>query len=233
MKGERPPTSGRLLIVVFSVGVSTLACAHASKLVPDQSTQSPGTGAAALEVVGGVRFSADGNAWRGFPVNLGSDVTPIEVRIHNHSGKPIRLVYERFALVAENGREFYALPLFPLSGESDKTKVLSPIYPSEKFFVAQRLRGVYQTLTPWPNPLPRDESLYRQDLKKWDEDLPTLDMLEKGMPEGVLADGGTIRGFLYFDGDARHEHKLVLTADVSESDRERRVALIKIPFRIE
>lgn len=225
--------SERTLVASILLLVAGAGCGYAVTPAPRDPTDAAWrTGGAAVMVVDGVRLLARGGAWRGVPTDLGADVTPIEVRIENASGKPIRLLYERFALVARNGRTFHPLPLLPLAAGSAKVTPVQPTYASDRFFVAPRLRTAYLSLPAWPEPLPRDESLYRFDYGKWGKSLPTAEIIDKGLPEGVLANGGTVTGFLYFDGEARGEHELIFQANVDDSDGQNRVASITIPFRL-
>jgi hypothetical protein len=187
----------------------------------------------AVKTVSGVRLYARGGGWDGLPANIGSTVMPVAVRIENHSGVPIELVYERFALVIADGRAFHPLPLLPLFDGSAAISSLQPTYQPAGFFIAPRLAPTYPHLPSWRSSLARDESLYRLDYRKWTDGLPSRDVLLKGLPEGVLQDGGVISGFLYFDGDARGQHDLTFQADLIAGDWERRVALIEIPFRIQ
>jgi len=115
---------------------------------------------------GGVRLYARGDAWDGTPTNLGATVTPLAVRIENHSGGPIELLYDRFALVAADGREFHPLPLLPLSGRPGSAP-LRPAYQPAGFFIAPKFAPAYTRLPPWRSTLARDESLYRLDYRKW------------------------------------------------------------------
>jgi len=194
-----------------------------------------GAESAAVATMGGIRCSAAASSWQGIPRELGSQMTPIKVRIKNESGKPIRLLYENFALVGESGRKYRPLPLLPLNRRDREASGLMPAYASDGFFVAQRLRDAYPGIQPWPRPLLRDEKWYQTSYAKWPvgEQMPSRSMLVKGLPEGVLDNGGIISGFLYFEADARKEKRLKFRVEVPESDREERVALIKIPFRVE
>ena len=49
----------------------------------------------------------------------------------------------------------------------------------------------------------------------------------------MLDNGGIISGYLYFEAAARKEERLNFRFEASESDREERVALIRIPFRVQ
>jgi hypothetical protein len=218
--------------------IAGMACGHGqgpSTTLTGSPQAIPASPAAnvAVKTVGGVRLYARGGAWDGLPANLGSTVTPVAVRIENHSGVPIELVYERFALVVANGRTFHPLPLLPLFDPSRSIPSLQPTYQPAGFFIAPRLARTYPRLPAWRSGLARDESLYRLDYRKWTVGLPSRDVLLKGLPEGVLQDGGAISGFLYFDGDARGQHDLTFQADLIAGDWEQRVALIEIPFRIQ
>ena len=214
------------------------ACAHdpgmsAGTQSSPQAIPAGPTPNVAVMNVGGVRLSARGDAWDGTPASLGARVTPLAVRIENHSGGPIELLYDRFALVAADGREFHPLPLLPLSGRPGSAAPLQPAYQPAGFFIAPSFAPAYTRLPAWRSHLARDESLYRLDYRKWSDGLPSPDVLSKGLPEGVLEDGGAISGFLYFDREARDHHDLTFQADLTAGDWERRVALIEIPFRIQ
>jgi hypothetical protein len=208
---------GRILVALLPIAVA--ACGQGqgmSKTAADGSPQAISATPApnvAVRTVGGVRLYARGDAWEGSPANLGSTVTPLAVRIENHSGGPIELL--------------------PLSHPSPAVASLQPTYRAAGFFIAPRFARTYPRLPVWQSSLVRDESLYRLDYRKWSDGLPSADVLLKGLPEGILQDGGSISGFLYFDGEARGQRDLTLQADLPAGDGERRVALIEIPFRIQ
>ena len=214
------------------------ACAHAPSLSaagpggPQAIAATPSPNVAVMNA-GGVRLYARADAWDGAPANLGATVTPLAVRIENHSGGPIELLYDRFALVAEDGREFHPLPLLPLTGRSGAAAPVQPAYQPAGFFIAPKFAPAYGGLPAWRSQLARDESLYRFDYRKWGDGLPSPDLLVKGLPEGVLEDGGAISGFLYFEREAAGHHDLTFQADLTAGDWQRRVALIEIPFRIQ
>jgi hypothetical protein len=59
----------------------------------------------------GIRIFVDGDAWRGEPRDLERRMTALWVRIENHGGLPMRLMYQDFKL--ESGKQILA-PLPPL-----------------------------------------------------------------------------------------------------------------------
>lgn len=208
------------------------ACGH-GRLVPARSaTIVPGAPGAAFLVEGGVRCSADALAWQGRPGDLPTSVTPVKVRIVNTSGKPIRLLYQDFALVGKGGRKYPAVPILPLDPD-DSAPRLDPIYASTKFFVAPRFHGVYPGLDAWSKPLDRDDDLYERAYHRWGPEPRSRQALRMGMPEGVLDDGGVISGFLYFESPLGREDRVTFEAEFGNGAGDDTVAAVKIPFRVQ
>jgi hypothetical protein len=177
----------------------------------------------------------------------------VKVRIKNNSGRPVRLLYEDFVLVGDTGHKYYAIPPLPLAadGQGPPHRV-QPTYSSTKFFVAPRFGDSYSTLIPWTEPLPRDDGAYRRRHKEWAGAPPDTLALRAGLPEGVLADGGTVSGYLYFENPIAHENHVSFRAQLShvqgganadaesasrDADADNRsdgqVASIEIPFRVQ
>jgi hypothetical protein len=173
----------------------------------------PGAPTSAVSEEGGVRLSASGHDWKGQPADLPKQLTPVKVRIANNSGRPVRVLYEGFELAGAKGRVYRALPVVPLRdrGEADDG-VVQPMYGAANFFVGPRLRKVYPSLPAWSRPLPRDSELYERQYDRWKKGLPTEEMQRMAVPEGVLADGGRVAGFIYFEEATRRERALVLRA---------------------
>jgi len=192
----------------------------------------PGAPGAAYVTADGVRCSADVEAWEGRPGELPRNVTPIKVRIVNSSGSPIRLLYQDFALVGKNGRRYMPLPVLPIAPAAGAGR-LDPIYASTNFFVAPRFKDVYQGLAAWPQPLGRDDALYEDQYRLWGDARPALDVVRKSLPEGVLANGGSISGFLYFENPLGHEERVMFEAELDNGEGQATVSEVKIPFRVQ
>ena len=73
--------------------------------------------------------------------------------------------------------------------------------------------------------------MYETQYRRWGRDRPS-DIVQMGMPEGVLGDGGIISGFLYFERPA-HEDGVTFEAEFDSSEGQATVASVKIPFRVE
>jgi hypothetical protein len=227
-RGTKVLACGALLIVnpLFGCG--------GGRLVPAKSAQSvPGTEHAVFAQEDGLRCAVDSLAWTGRD-ELPQEVVPVRVRLTNASGAPVRLRYEDFALVGKGDRRYVPLPLVSLEKDPKHLPKVVPLHFSEKFFVAHRLRDAYPTLEAWSQPFERDESLYFEKLAKWGPEGPSREILRQGLPEGIVADGGAVTGFLFFESPSR-ERRVTFEAQLETGDPstgERRID-IQIPFRVE
>jgi len=204
-----------------------LAPASSATVVPNAPT-------AAYSVAEGVRCSANVGAWSARQSEIPSFVVPVKVRIKNASGRPIRVLYEDFALIGNKGRSYRPVPVLPIDvDERKRIPRLDPIYASSNFFVAPGFRDVYATLPPWNTPLQRDEALHDQLFRQWGKRRPALDVLRVALPEGVLDDGGVVTGYLFFESPLEKENRVTFEASFEGGDGRTTVASIEIPFKIE
>ena len=193
----------------------------------------PGAPEAAVDESAGVRVSAEGNDWNAAPADLPGRLTPVKVRIVNHSGVPIEILYQQFRFKGTHGRVYQPIPLVPIDHQHpDDAHPIHPIYSASNFYVGPGLHDVYPSLPAWSTPLPRDDAFYERQYQRWEKDLPTRAMQRMGLPEGVLADGGEISGFLYFENVTRNESRLTFKADIDDVRQGDEVAEIDIPFRV-
>lgn len=210
-------------------------CGH-GRVLPAATAQTIiGAPTSAVTTQNGVRLAISSDVWRGDPEDLGEYLTPMKVRITNNSGKPVRILYQDFAFRGKSGRLYRVRPVVPIDHDRSQTAdaPIKPVYTATNFFVAPRLRDVYRCCEAWPQPLPRDESLYAKQYHSWKDELPTREMKRESLPEGVLADGGVITGFLYFDDVARREKGATFEAHLEDGEGGAEVADLTIPFRVE
>jgi hypothetical protein len=57
-------------------------------------------------------------------------------------------------------------------------------------------------------------------------------MLEQALPEGTLQDGGTVSGFLYFQGVAEREKLATLKAQLVDARTGEPFGELSIPFQV-
>jgi hypothetical protein len=222
----------RWLALVAALALGALSCA-AGKMLPAASARVvPGAPETATAEREGVRVSADGDDWSASPADLPEHLTPVKVRIVNHSGAPVLIEYRQFSLLGGRGRVYHAIPPVPLE-HAEGAATIEPVYAASNFFVAPRFHDVYPTLAAWSQPLDRDGDPSAERYQLWGRDLPTRAIRRLGLPEGVLADGGEISGFLYFENATKRERRLTLRADIDGAQDGDRLTKIELPFQVQ
>ncbi len=240
-------------LLLSSLLMLAVGCAPAVKLVPSPTAQAaPGQQNAAVAEVSGVRFNVSANAWRGQPADLPRILTPLHVTIENHSGQPVRVQYQEFALLGSSGFRYAAIPPLQVQGTqvgelSDPAPVgtfvlaraeqpsprrwvvVRPGFAHRGFYVSPWQRYYYPQLGVWPGYFPWDPLYYDRYYSTWRESLPTRDMVEKALPEGVLESGGTVSGYLYFN-DVDRERAVTFDAEVVNAETGASLGTVRIPF---
>lgn len=221
--------TSRWIFLSLALGWGAFGCAE-GRLLPAKSAHAiPDVPGAAAAEDSGVRVSAEANDWSAAPEDLAERLTPIKVRLINHSGHPIEVLYQQFALLGGHGHRYQPLPPAPID-QGERPPAVHPVYSAENFFVAPKLHDVYPSLDPWSAPLARDDDFYTRQYQRWDHDLPSRPMRRMALPEGVLADGGEISGFLYFENATRKEKKVTFHADIAQPPQGDELTELEIPF---
>ncbi len=214
----------RLSSCVFAAA-GLLACSHTVELRPAPGArQVPGQAATAVAEANGVRVSASGR-WNGDPGDLWNKVMPVRVTIENNSGTPVRIRYNDFTLTSTAGVVFYAIPPF----QPERPVVVKPRFPVSGFSVAAPFAAFYPGYPSWVGPFDYDPAYFSSGYQ-WPSSLPSTDVLAKAMPIGVLADGGSAEGYLYFPKLPNNVHAATFTATLVSATAQAQVAQISIPF---
>jgi hypothetical protein len=153
----------------------------------------------ATAAAAGITVTVVADRWSGTPARL-TQVIPLLVTIENRSATPVRLRYQDFALVAGPERWLTALPPFAIEG-TEVVHLRDP-YPwaYDGFFIAPHLARYYPFFTRFDGAFAYDPFFYSTYYPAFRRvSLPTGDMVQKALPEGVLRPGGRITGFLYFE----------------------------------
>ena len=243
----------RALGLVAAALLLSAGCIPETRLRPTTEAQlvQSGGGDAARAEASGVVLVADGDAWKGTPENLERSLTPVLVRLENHSGRPVRLQYSDFALVGTQSRFRYsAVPPLSLSsavasaqqqgtggaGRAELHLGFGPGWgygPYGRYGAHGRPGGRYGPRGPFVGPYsPFYPDPYYYGGYSCQEPLPTEDMLEQALPEGTLGDGGRVEGFLYFQGVAERESGVVLQARIVDAETGAPLGTLDIPFQV-
>lgn len=208
-------SKGRIAAPAAAVALLTLpaGCAF-SVLAPAPGAEvAGGRGRGAAVEVDGVRVVARLGAWAGDPPRL-TAVLPVLVTLDNGRDSPIEVRYEDFTLVPERGEPLAAIPPFDIEA-AETLPVHGPPPSALGFRVAPYCAPYYPYLRPYDGDFPFHRPYYDDTFPYFRSlPLPTGDMVQKGLPEGVLDPGGRITGFLYFEPLPRKTGAVVFRAEI-------------------
>lgn len=231
----------KLLVVVMAL----CGCSLGPTLVPDSTasvvTDTPNLATAEAE---GVRVWVDGTAWRGEPLDLATRMTPLRVIIENRSTEPLRVAYRDFQLVGGSGFRYAAVaPLEATGAVSERSTsgyriqpaaarhyVHTPRFHHRGFYVAPHYSTWYPGYAVWSTPFAYDPYGYQP--YAWQQPLPTDDMIAEAMPEGAVEAGGSVDGFVYFQGVARREDAVRFELQLVDAKTQVARGTIAVPLRI-
>ena len=192
--------------------------------------------------IDGINIITKVDYWKGDP-QIKNFVTPVHVTISNHSGKPVKISYEQFALLAPDGHRFSALPPFDISGTLSKPAliqsykpILVPAFTYQGFLLAPFYSPIYPGIPVMEGDFFFDPLYYENYYSYWDQveyELPTTKMIDNALPEGVLQNDGEISGYLYFEKlDNTKANRVDFIADLINSKTGKNFATIDIPFNV-
>jgi hypothetical protein len=239
----------RLVVVLL---FAAFGCVHEPELQPVPASNVAVSDHAAQEEVAGVRVEAVGK-WNGDPADLTRILAPVGVTIENHSGHPLRVRYEDFALVARNGFRYAALPPFRVraavgwndamprfrlaaahAGRPAVHPMAQPHFSHRGFYVAPHFAWIYPGFAPWPyGPWAYDPLYYDRWYGYWPEPLPSEDMLEQALPEGAVGNGGSVSGYVYFQTPETRDEQLEFEMTLVDANTGDEFGTIEIPFVVQ
>jgi hypothetical protein len=218
-------------------------CAGYGRLEP-APTARLADGDVAVDEVAGIEVAVAPGAWPGRS-DIRRYTTPLEVTIENGSDRPVTLRYQDFALVSEAGEVYAALPPFEIDGrirERAGTAVAHPVWPTpgfyhHRFYVSPYYAHFYPSLRRHPPPFYYDpfyyDFYYDRIYTIWREvDLPTEEMLEQALPEGVIQPGGRVSGTVYFQPVDPRAGLVQLRFDLVNGENGEVFGAVSIPLQV-
>jgi hypothetical protein len=158
----------------------------------------------AVAMVGDVEIAVGGVPWRGWPAELGRIVMPVHVLVVNRGTVPVRVAYDEFALVGADGQRFRAVLPTEVRGV-----VFDPppaAMPSAGFAPGADVIGDW-VFRGQATPSEVDPGRVGEQFG-----LPSKDVLEQALPEGVVEPGAAASGFVYFERRGGHAGPAELSA---------------------
>ncbi|MBI5545670.1 MAG: hypothetical protein HY901_17420 [Deltaproteobacteria bacterium] len=215
--------------VLLGIMLLVASCASYTTLAPPPGAPTlAGKEKATVAESSGVRMVVNGH-WSGQPSNLPDLVTPVRVTLENHSGAPLTVRYDDFAL-RTSGFVARALPPFEIQRPGAEGGAGWPYFG---FGVGAYSGPFYWGWDPWPGFGWWGSGYYPGYYGSYylAEPLPTRDMLKKALPEGVLEDGGQVSGYVYFQRVQASEGTLVqLSLDLLNAQDKSSVGWIGVPL---
>ena len=217
----------RLLSLLLAAG-----CAHQARLVPAPGAERAADGSAVASAAG-VVVSVDSRRWSGSPPDLPALVTPLYVSVANNSSAPVRIRYREFSLTDLSGLETAAIPPFQLQRPgTEPSPAYPPAFASRRFLLYSPYRHYYPGMPIWGGPWDYNPLFYDRSYGTWQPSLPTRDMLQQALPEGVLQPGGEVAGFLYFHR-LRDTGPVMFSADLIDPDSRAMIGSVQIPMLLQ
>jgi hypothetical protein len=230
-------TTMRRRLICYAIAAAFLGsagCATVPSLYPAPDARTlPSQARSALGEAAGVQAIATAGTWNGEPRDLDWRLTPIELALRNNSAQRIRLSYPQITLTTSSGFTVTALPPYQITGtatEMSTRPVLVPRFSYSRFALAPYHRAYYPQLGPWDDRWPMDPMYYEASYPHWQIPLPTTDMLERALPEGVLEPNGQVSGFVYFPRLPPDVTSATLRIALQDADTGATLGTIEIPF---
>jgi hypothetical protein len=114
------------------------------------------------------------------------------------------------------------------------TPVDEPKFESVDYWVAPYYAPAYPVLVPYGQAFVYDEDYYTRYMTVWNgTDLPTEEMQDLAVPEGVLPSGSTLSGFLFFEVLDPGEEKVNFLAQLENAETHDYFGAVWIPMEPE
>jgi hypothetical protein len=182
-----------------------------------------------ITTVAGVQIEARFDDWDGKPKHLDRTLTPVLVRIDNNGDRPMMVRFAKLALT-DGSRRYTVVPPFDVTRPiTMEYTVARPYFPNWDFAVAPYLLRFYPGATPAAGKFEFDPAPYAAQARFQNSKLPTADMVQRALPEGIVAPHGHVGGFVYFELAPVDRARLKFVAELVDPESQE-VATATIPF---
>jgi hypothetical protein len=221
-----------VLCVVSALGATACSRTYAKLEPAANASLVAGVPDAAAATAGGVRLVARSEAWQWDPKDLQSKVTPLLVELHNDGTHTTLVRYNRIMLIDADGHQFHAMPPYDIDASlTEPYRIENPYYGYSRFAVAPYLSRYYPRMSRYGGAFAYDPVYYSPYITRYRAvQLPTVDMVQRALPEGVLSPGGTVSGFVYFESLDRDARTLTLAVEIVDAETNASLGTARIPF---
>lgn len=218
-----------LFLFFLSMPFVMASCARPQILVPAPSALIMGD--EAVDFVKGVKVEVTGEGWKGNP-GVYEKVTPLKITVNNINGPELRIGYSLFTLMDAEGNYYSALPPYAIKGRIGEETVYSD-FTCEGMDVAPYYSDYYPNMEPYEGSFDYDpDYLDHYDGCLNDVILPTKEMVDVALPEGVLRKNSSLSGFLYF-GKISRSKSYRFKMQLFDMGSRTLIGEIRIPLKLE
>lgn len=178
----------------------------------------------------GLSIDVEIDSWQGDPSTLTNVLTPVKMKVNNEGEHAVVLRYRDFTLSNPEGTRSAALPPFEIQGTVN-TSPVRPAFPFRNYMLYPSYGFYGPGFAYWPDYWGWDPGWYDSYYGYWQRNLPTQDMLEKAIPEGMLNPGGSVEGYLYFPHVPSKAKSVEFQATLMEAQSHERFGTLLIPFQ--
>ncbi len=207
------------------------SCSPAVRLAPAPDAKIPsGIPLAALGSKSGVTILLEPEIWTGYPA-IGEQVTAIRTTITNQTEEPLRIRYDLFQLkigrkklFAQSPYQIHGMIRVPYRAAhflQDTVFHYRDSRPDPCCEILERYLSRTDTINPDPGGMP----------DVWVQ-LPTSEMIDLVLPDGVLPAGQQVSGYLYFEKITSGPSDVTFTAQIAQSINGALVTTVEIPLRL-
>lgn len=217
----------------FGASVVLFGCNPTAELEPARAAhQAPGLERAAMARQSGVQVTAQATPWPGED-RIERKVTPLRIVVQNEASTPIAIRYQDFRILAPDGTEYRVIPprktrgTVARDGRAGEPELGYPSFRSEPHY-----GSIYRDIDPF-RPYDPDVSHHERHPAYFDAvSLPTQEMLDKALPEGVVEPGGHLDGYLYFERVNRRDRTVTLRVDLTDARSGKAFTRVELPFDV-
>jgi hypothetical protein len=230
----------RKILLMLTIISGITSCRDYVRLTPAPEAQEvEGINHAAKASVAGVNVIVQARAWVGTTA-IKTEVTPLKLTVENNTNKSIRIRYSDFALISSTGEHFAALPPYAIEGTIEepvrihpRPGIVAPRFFHEGFHVAPHFSPYFDRITAFDGAFFYDPFYYNRYYTYWQEiELPTIEMLQEALPDGVIDPGGKVIGFLYFETVTPDIQRVVFRMDIADARDGTVLGTANIPFNV-
>lgn len=236
-------TFGTVLLAPLAsvvVAGSFSACESTTELEPNEQTSAaPQAEDATRDRVKGVLVLTQADPWPG-EMPIEEVVTPVLVRIDNDGRIPIDVRYRDLSLLGPDGKRYGAVPPYRIESDIGRPAidmqhepVTDPGFTGSGFELAPYYSAAYPGMAVYEDVFVFDRNYYDTAYRYWQEtELPTYEMLQQALPEGVVLSGGNVEGWVYFEKVPVSSGRVVLHTELVDSRNGRQFARIRVPYEV-